>query len=73
MTHPYVIDTSVIFNLSGIEGKKSSLKNLSYYLLNQKIQIESNKKSQPEGHCPIEDASAALKLVKRKLETGKLQ
>ncbi|GIY13404.1 RNA exonuclease 5 [Caerostris darwini] len=62
MIHPYVIDTSIIFNTSGIRGKKVSLKNLALTYLNEVIQ--NNKK----GHNPIEDAITAMKLVQLKLQ-----
>ncbi|GBN57601.1 putative exonuclease C637.09 [Araneus ventricosus] len=64
MIHPYVIDTSIIFNSSGIRGKKSSLKSLTYTFLNEAIQ---NKK---DGHNPVEDSIAAMKLVQLKLQNG---
>lgn len=72
ITHPYVIDTSCIFNLTGVDGRKNSLRDLSYNLLDQKIQVQGNWRNpnKPVGHCPVEDASAALKLVKAKLEQG---
>ncbi|ODM99323.1 RNA exonuclease 1 [Orchesella cincta] len=65
MTHPYVIDTSVIFNLTGVEGRKSKLRDLSLNLLDEEIQ-----KKHKNGHCPVEDSRAAMKLVKKKLATG---
>ncbi|RWS01759.1 putative exonuclease-like protein [Dinothrombium tinctorium] len=62
--HPYVIDTSVIFNESGSRVIKSSLKNLSAMHLNEEIQCNKY------GHCSIEDAKACVKLVKLKLSKG---
>ena len=70
MTHPYVIDTSVIFNLTGVKGRKSSLRNLSWNLIEEEIQAGSIAKRRGIGHCPVEGASAAMKLVKAKLEKG---
>lgn len=65
MIHPYVIDTSIIFNSCGIRGKKDSLKHLTYTHLNKLIQTD--KKG---GHHPIEDAVATMKLVQLKLLNG---
>lgn len=62
--HPYVIDTSVIFNITGIHGRKSKLSDLATKFLDQDIQ------NNPKGHCPVEDAKAALRLVKLKLSKG---
>ena len=64
MFHPYVIDTSVIFNMSGNKTVKAGLRKLSHFFLERKIQ-ESR-----EGHCSHEDAQAALDLVKLKLTKG---
>ncbi|XP_014279340.1 uncharacterized protein Rexo5 isoform X2 [Halyomorpha halys] len=62
MMHPYVIDTSVIFNLSGVKYRKTKLKVLVEEFLSLRIQTEDKL-----GHCPIEDAVAAMKLVQEKL------
>ncbi|GFU26995.1 RNA exonuclease 5 [Nephila pilipes] len=64
MIHPYVIDTSIIFNQSGIRGKKSSLKNLVKAHLKESIQDNKN------GHNPVEDSLAAMKLVLLKLQNN---
>ncbi|XP_020801620.1 putative RNA exonuclease NEF-sp [Drosophila serrata] len=61
MMHPYVIDTSVCFNISGVRRRKSKLKHLAQTFLQETIQ--DNK----EGHDSIEDSRATLKLVKMKL------
>ncbi|XP_015913999.2 uncharacterized protein [Parasteatoda tepidariorum] len=61
MIHPYVIDTSIIFNCSGIRHKKDSLKYLSMVHLNENIQ------GSKMGHSPVEDALATMKLVQLKL------
>lgn len=63
LRHPYVIDTSVIFNLSGTRQIKASLKYLAKKFLAQDIQSGF-------GHCSKEDAIAALRLVQLKLEKG---
>ena len=55
MMHPYVIDTSVIFNISGTPGRKTKLKTLSELFLGEVIQSQDVK-----GHDPKEDAIAAM-------------
>uniref|UniRef100_A0A1B6GLD9 Exonuclease domain-containing protein n=1 Tax=Cuerna arida TaxID=1464854 RepID=A0A1B6GLD9_9HEMI len=62
MMHPYVIDTSVIFNLTGNRRFKSKLARLSMEFLNEEIQQRG-----AEGHDSVEDSLAALKLVQLKL------
>ncbi|XP_013782748.1 uncharacterized exonuclease C637.09-like [Limulus polyphemus] len=62
MIHPYVIDTSVIYNISGKRFIKPSLKMLSYMFIGEKIQMGD------EGHSPVEDSSATMKLVLLKLK-----
>lgn len=64
MMHPYVIDTSIIFNLSGDRRRKSKLQTLSLEFLQETIQ------KNPLGHDSIEDCSASLKLTKLKLANG---
>ncbi|CAG7786538.1 unnamed protein product [Allacma fusca] len=64
LTHPYIIDTSVIFNLTGDRKRKSKLAVLSERFLGEAIQ--TGKK----GHSPSEDAEAAMKLVQLKLSKG---
>lgn len=64
MMHPYVIDTSCIFNLSGDRRMKSKLQALSLEFLGETIQ------DNPLGHDSIEDCSASLKLTKLKLAKG---
>lgn len=65
ISHPFVIDTSVIFNLSGNRMMKTSLKNLARKFLGIDIQTDS-----VHGHCPKEDALASLNLVKLKMRKG---
>ena len=55
MMHPYVIDTSVIYNITGVPGHKTKLKTLSQMFLGEMIQNKGDK-----GHSPLEDASAAM-------------
>lgn len=64
MMHPYVIDTSVIFNISGDRRIKSKLQTLSLQYLGEIIQ------DNPLGHDSIEDCTASLKLTKLKLLNG---
>lgn len=64
MMHPYVIDTSVIFNISGDRRRKSKLQALASEFLGETIQ------KNPLGHDSIEDCSASLKLTKLKLNKG---
>ncbi|XP_041987387.1 RNA exonuclease 5 [Aricia agestis] len=61
MMHPYVIDTSLIYNFTGERTRKPKLKVLAREFLNQDIQSNKN------GHCSVEDSIAALKLVQLKL------
>jgi RNA exonuclease 1 len=65
LIHPYIIDTSVIYNLTGFRHVKSSLKHLSSKFLNMNIQNNDSN-----GHDSAEDAIAAMKLVKLKLNMG---
>ncbi|XP_045581652.1 uncharacterized protein Rexo5 isoform X1 [Procambarus clarkii] len=60
--HPYVIDSSLVYNLSHIRKKRSSLKLLTKLFLGKDIQGSKH------GHDPTEDAGASLKLVQLKLK-----
>lgn len=62
MMHPYVIDTSVIFNLSGDRLRKTKLQVLAREFLSETIQDSRN------GHCSVEDSLSSLKLVQLKLK-----
>lgn len=64
LIHPYVIDTSIIFNEYGVRSKKTSLKKLSQFYLKESIQ------GGKRGHNPIEDSIATMKLVQLKLENS---
>ena len=55
MMHPYVIDTSVIYNITGNRRKKTKLSTLAALFLGEEIQREDKM-----GHDPKEDACAAL-------------
>ncbi|XP_053689979.1 uncharacterized protein LOC128738685 [Sabethes cyaneus] len=59
--HPYVIDTSILYNVTGTANSKSKLKILSKKFLQREIQCSS------KGHNSIEDCTASLELVKLKL------
>lgn len=61
MMHPYIIDTSVIFNITGDRYRKTKLQTLVKEFLGERIQ--ENK----SGHCPTEDSQASMKLVQLKL------
>ncbi|KAL5103915.1 Small RNA degrading nuclease 5 [Taenia crassiceps] len=59
--HPYLIDTSVIYNMSQVRSGKARLRNLTQAFLGQTIQ------SGRKGHSSAEDAKATLDLVRLKL------
>jgi len=58
MMHPYIIDTSVIFCVSGVRSRKSKLSSLAKMFLG--INIQHEKKDHQIGHDPKEDAEAAM-------------
>lgn len=62
MMHPYIIDTSVIFNVTGDRLRKTKLKTLTKEFLDEVIQDSD------AGHCSIEDSISSLKLVQLKLK-----
>lgn len=64
MMHPYCIDTSVCFNLSGVRRHKSKLQKLAMAFLKETIQEHEG------GHDSIEDSISSLKLVKLKLSNS---
>lgn len=65
MMHPYVIDTSVCYKLTGTRGK-SKLKLLSKVFLDRDIQNEKSG----DGHCPEEDSLASIELALLKIQKG---
>jgi RNA exonuclease 1 len=65
-THPYIIDTSIIFPHPRGPPLRSSLKYLTQRYLNREIQTKHGS----SGHDSIEDARAVLDLVKQKCEKG---
>lgn len=68
MTHPFIVDTSVIFSHPKGPPFKHSLKWLAQKYLNREVQKGDNTSS---GHDSIEDARTCLDLVKKKCEKGK--
>ncbi|KAF8453050.1 hypothetical protein BGX38DRAFT_1091214 [Terfezia claveryi] len=74
LMHPYIVDTSLIYDHSKGKPYKPSLKWLSMKYLKREIQKGQHfnpgtKKMEP-GHDSIEDAVACIDLVKLKLEKG---
>ncbi|KAI0385806.1 hypothetical protein F5Y04DRAFT_157163 [Hypomontagnella monticulosa] len=65
LTHPFVVDTSIIFPHNRGPPLKNSLKFLTQRFLRREIQKGA------AGHDSIEDAKACLDLVKQKCEKGK--
>ena len=65
MMHPYIIDTSVIYNTSGERRKKTKLARLAAEFLSESIQTGK------DGHDSIEDSWSALRLVQLKLQKSK--
>ena len=66
MTHPHIVDTSILYPHPRGPPMKSSLKWLSQKYLNRDIQ----KGHGTTGHSSIEDALAVLDLVKLKCKRG---
>lgn len=67
LTHPFIIDTALLFPHPRGPPLKSSLKWLAQKYLSREIQ----KGHGSTGHDSIEDARACLDLVKQKCEKGK--
>lgn len=66
MTHPFIIDTAIIYPHPRGPPLKSSLKFLAQKYLNREIQKNHGSK----GHDSVEDARACLDLLKQKCEKG---
>ncbi|OTB07593.1 hypothetical protein M426DRAFT_317900 [Hypoxylon sp. CI-4A] len=66
LTHPFIVDTALLFPHNRGHPLKNSLRFLSQRFLKREIQKGS------AGHDSIEDAKACLDLVKQKCEKGKL-
>ncbi|TKA71501.1 hypothetical protein B0A55_06479 [Friedmanniomyces simplex] len=67
LTHPFIIDTALLFPHPRGPPLKSSLKWLSQKYISREIQ----KGHGSTGHDSVEDAKACLDLVKQKCEKGK--
>ncbi|KAI0894822.1 exonuclease [Annulohypoxylon nitens] len=65
LTHPFIVDTSILFPHNRGPPLKNSLKFLSQRFLKREIQ------KGVAGHDSIEDSKACLDLVKQKCEKGK--
>ncbi|CAK7222411.1 hypothetical protein SEUCBS140593_004892 [Sporothrix eucalyptigena] len=68
LTHPFVVDTSIVFPHPMAPAKKHALRWLSSKFLNREIQKGHGTQ---RGHDSIEDARTCLDLIKRKCEKGK--
>lgn len=68
LTHPFIVDTSVLFPHARGPPLKNSLKFITKKYLNREIQKGHGTVL---GHNSIEDANACLDLVKKKCEKGK--
>uniref|UniRef100_A0AC35GWJ0 Exonuclease domain-containing protein n=1 Tax=Panagrolaimus sp. PS1159 TaxID=55785 RepID=A0AC35GWJ0_9BILA len=64
MCHPFCIDVSLLFNITGNENHRTGLKKLVSLFLGENIQ-ESKA-----GHCSVEDCKATLNLFNLKLSHG---
>jgi RNA exonuclease 1 len=71
ITHPFIIDTAVIYPHPRGPPLKSSLKWLAQRYLNREIQKGHGTTGPGAGHDSIEDARTCLDLVKLKCEKGK--
>uniref|UniRef100_A0A914Y8T0 Exonuclease domain-containing protein n=1 Tax=Panagrolaimus superbus TaxID=310955 RepID=A0A914Y8T0_9BILA len=64
MCHPFCIDVSLLFNITGNENHRTGLKKLVSLFLGDNIQASKG------GHCSVEDCKATLKLFNLKLSHG---
>jgi RNA exonuclease 1 len=71
ITHPFIIDTAVIYPHPRGPPLKSSLKWLAQKYLGKEIQKGHGTTGPGAGHDSIEDARTCLDLVKQKCEKGK--
>ncbi|KAI6175002.1 Exonuclease [Aphelenchoides bicaudatus] len=62
LAHPYCIDIGFAYNTGKLFQNRPSLRELSYFYCNQKIQHSS--------HCSYEDAKFTLQLLNLKLQNG---
>lgn len=72
ITHPYIVDTAIIYPHPRGPPLKSALKYLAQKYLNREIQKGHGTTGPGAGHDSIEDARTCLDLVKQKCEKGKL-
>lgn len=68
LTHPFVVDTSILFPNPSAPNGKHSLKHLASKFLNRQVQVHEDS---GKGHDSREDALTALDLVKKKCEKGR--
>ncbi len=71
ITHPFIIDTALIYPHPRGPPLKSSLKWLAQKYLNREIQKGHGTTGPGAGHDSIEDARCCLDLLKQKCEKGK--
>ncbi|KAL2070916.1 hypothetical protein VTL71DRAFT_13942 [Oculimacula yallundae] len=71
LTHPFIIDTALIYPHPRGPPLKSSLKWLAQKYLNREIQKGHGTTGPGAGHDSIEDARTCLDLLKQKCEKGK--
>lgn len=71
ITHPYIIDTALIYPHPRGPPLKQGLKFLAQKFLNRAIQAGHGTVGPAAGHDSIEDARTCLDLVKQKCEKGK--
>lgn len=71
LTHPFIIDTALIYPHPRGPPLKSSLKYLAQKYLNRQVQKGHGSTGPGGGHDSIEDARTCLDLVKQKCEKGK--
>jgi RNA exonuclease 1 len=70
LTHPFIIDTALLYPHPRGPPLKSSLKYLAQRYLNREIQKGHGTTGPGAGHDSIEDARTCLDLVKQKCEKG---
>jgi RNA exonuclease 1 len=70
LTHPFIIDTALLYPHPRGPPLKSSLKYLAQRFLNREIQKGHGTTGPGAGHDSIEDARTCLDLVKLKCEKG---
>lgn len=71
ITHPYIVDTAIIYPHPRGPPLKSSLKWLAQKYLNREVQKGHGSSGPGAGHDSVEDSRTVLDLVKQKCEKGK--